>query len=362
MATRPRTSRTVAGWMAQALGCPVYEDFEPKFEWQEEPTVNFLSVSLPGFAKKQIKVTYNERPRTVKVHGERPLGPDKFSRFSKKFHVPENCKPGEIRGKFKNGTLVLTLPKKTVTQVPPKEAPPQVRTQKQSLSTEKEPKSPKVGQQSVPPKTTSSDDIGKKKSDDKTVAGAKEAVDQRKHQKDLEDTPPKASSSDPTSQNASRVKPKEAASNTMSDRDAYRVDEGLGIGAKEKGDRPADESQTIEKPKYQQTAHDKGNKTSSQNEGNVQKNGEIEVSRKNNIEARLDDEAQKLGIPKAISGKKVTETEDLVGAVKRAVKGLTRGSNEDRQLIVNMGVAIVVIVALGAYLSYIYGSSTREKN
>ncbi|KAI6676680.1 hypothetical protein NL676_037476 [Syzygium grande] len=258
-----------------------------------------------GFVKEQIRVTYNERPRTVKVRGECPLGPDKFSRFGKEFCVPENCKPGEIRGKFEHGTIVLTLPKKTVTQVPPKEAPPQVRTQKQSLSTEKEPKYPK---------------------------------------------------------NASRVKPKEAASNAISDRAAYRVDEGLGIGAKEKGDRPADESQIIEKPRDQQTSYDMGNKTSSQNEDNTQKNGEIEVSKKNNNEARLDDDAQKLGIPKAILGKKVIETEDLVGAVKRAVRGLTPGSNEDRQLVVNMGVAIVVNVALGAYLSYKYGSSTREKN
>ncbi|XP_030542593.1 inactive protein RESTRICTED TEV MOVEMENT 2-like [Rhodamnia argentea] len=368
MATRPRTSGTVAGRTPQVTGRPVYEDFDPKFEWREEPTANFLSVSLPGFVKEQIKVTYDERPRTVKVRGERPLGTNKFSRFSKDFSIPENCKPGEIRGKFERGTLVLTLPKQTITPVPPEEAPPpKVRTQKQSLSTEREPKSPKAGQQNVPPMTTSSGNIGKTKIDDKVVAGAKEAVDQAKHQKGQEDPPPKATSSkasDPTPQKASRVEPQGAASNVMSDRAAYGVGEGLAVGAKEKGDRPTVESQTTKKPKdQQQTPRDKPNKTSSQNEDDAQRNGVIEVSRKNNTGAGLDDDrTRNLGIPKAISGKKVIETENLVGAAKRAVKGLTTGLNEDRQLVVNVGVAIVVIVALGAYLSYKYGSSTRAEN
>ncbi|KAF7848513.1 hypothetical protein BT93_L1892 [Corymbia citriodora subsp. variegata] len=327
MATRPRTSGTIAGRVVQAMGIPVYEDFEPQFEWREEPTASFLSVSLPGFLKEQIRVTYNERPRSVKVRGERPLGANRFSRFGKDFSVPENCKPAEIRGKFDGGTLVLTLPKKTITQVPPpppKEASPRVTTQqKQSPSTEKEPKAPEVDRANVPQKTTSSGDVRKKKSGDEAVAGAKGAVDQPKHQKGQEDAPPKATSSnasDPTPQNTSRVKPQEATSNARSDRaPAYGVDEGLEIMAKEKGDRPTDESQKTEKPKDQQAPRGKGSKTSSQNEGKAQRNGEIQVSRKNNSEARLEDDRQKLSIPEAISGKKVTETEDFVGSVKKAI-------------------------------------------
>lgn len=341
MATRPRTSGTVAGRVAQAMGIPVYEDFEPRFEWQEEPTANFLSISLPGFVKEQFRVTYNERLRTVRVSGERPLEANRFSRFSKDFEVPENCKPGEIRGKFDGGALVLTLPKKTITQVPPKAAPPQVTaTQKQSPSTEKEPKSPKVDQQNVPPKTASSEDVGKKKSSNEVVAGAKGAVDLPKHQKGQEDAPPKATSSNASDPNASQVKPQEAASDA----------------------RPTDKSPKTEKPKDQPIPRDTRGKTSSQNEDNAQRNGAMEVSRKNNSEARLDDEKQKLSIPEAISGKKADGTEDLVGVVKRAVKGLTAGLNEDRQLVVKVGMAVVVIVALGAYLSYRYGSSTRAKN
>lgn len=363
MATRPRTSGTVAGRVAQAMGIPVYEDFEPRFEWQEEPTANFLSISLPGFVKEQVRVTYNERLRTVRVSGERPLEANRFSRFSKDFEVPENCKPGEIRGKFDGGALVLTLPKKTITQVPPKAAPPQVTaTQKQSPSTEKEPKSPKVDQQNVPPKTASSEDVGKKKSSNEVVAGAKGAVDLPKHQKGQEDAPPKATSSNASDPNASRVKPQEAASDARPDRAAYRVDVGLRIVAKEKGDGPTDKSPKTEKPKDQPIPRDTRGKTSSQNEDNAQRNGAMEVSRKNNSEARLDDEKQKLSIPEAISGKKADGTEDLVGVVKRAVKGLTAGLNEDRQLVVKVGMAVVVIVALGAYLSYRYGSSTRAKN
>ncbi|KAK3422106.1 hypothetical protein EUGRSUZ_G02656 [Eucalyptus grandis] len=290
MATRPRTSGTVAGRVAQAMGIPVYEDFEPRFEWQEEPTANFLSISLPGFVKEQFRVTYNERLRTVRVSGERPLEANRFSRFSKDFEVPENCKPGEIRGKFDGGALVLTLPKKTITQVPPKAAPPQVTaTQKQSPSTEKEPKSPKG------------------------------AVDLPKHQKGQEDAPPKATSSNASDPNASRVKPQEAASDARPDRAAYRVDAGLRIVAKEKGDGPTDKSPKTEKPKDQPIPRDTRGKTSSQNEDNAQRNGAMEVSRKNNSEARLDDEKQKLSIPEAISGKKADGTEDLVGVVKRAI-------------------------------------------
>lgn len=48
---------------------------------------------------------------------------------------------------------------------------------------------------------------------------------------------------------------------------------------------------------------------------------------------------------------------------KKKMGGVSvRGLEEDRQLLVNMGAAVMVIVALGAWISYSFGSSANPSN
>ncbi|KAK3011984.1 hypothetical protein RJ639_011188 [Escallonia herrerae] len=46
---------------------------------------------------------------------------------------------------------------------------------------------------------------------------------------------------------------------------------------------------------------------------------------------------------------------------KKTVNGIPCGANEERQLMVNIGAAVLVIVALGAYVGYTFGSSGKAK-
>lgn len=69
-----------------------------------------------GFIKDQIKITYAVKPPRMMIRGERPLGNNVVSRFSKEFPIPENCKFNEMRAKFdQRGVLTVSMPKKAVT-------------------------------------------------------------------------------------------------------------------------------------------------------------------------------------------------------------------------------------------------------
>ncbi|KAL7120225.1 hypothetical protein ACP275_02G109400 [Erythranthe tilingii] len=66
----------------------------------------------------------------------------------------------------------------------------------------------------------------------------------------------------------------------------------------------------------------------------------------------------------ASKGKKIIESDNYgaftIGRYKKAVKGITQLS-EERQLLVNMGVAVLVIVSVSAYVTYKF-ASRKDKN
>ncbi|XVF66970.1 hypothetical protein PTKIN_Ptkin10aG0082600 [Pterospermum kingtungense] len=68
----------------------VYEDSRPHCERKEEQGANILLIHLPGFAKEQIKVTYMDSSRTIKVQGEGAVDKNGRSRFNQAFPVPQN--------------------------------------------------------------------------------------------------------------------------------------------------------------------------------------------------------------------------------------------------------------------------------
>ncbi|CAF2118484.1 unnamed protein product [Brassica rapa subsp. narinosa] len=95
-----------------------YEDLVPKSEWKDQPEATILTIDLPGFTKEQIKVTYVHTSRMIRVTGERPLGDRRWSRFNEVFTVPQNCLVDKIHGSFKNNALTITMPKETITKMP----------------------------------------------------------------------------------------------------------------------------------------------------------------------------------------------------------------------------------------------------
>lgn len=92
---------------------PIYETFQPKSELKENEEAYFLHIYLPGFIKERLKITYVVSSQTLKIVGERQLlGTNKWSRFNQSYNVPENCEVTKLQGKFDNGTLIVAMPKK----------------------------------------------------------------------------------------------------------------------------------------------------------------------------------------------------------------------------------------------------------
>lgn len=61
----------------------------------------------------------------LRTTGERPLEDNRWSRFWKDFRIPADCPSNEIRAKFENETLFITLPKEIArAPAPPKSSVP----------------------------------------------------------------------------------------------------------------------------------------------------------------------------------------------------------------------------------------------
>lgn len=73
----------------------------------------FLSHVLQGFIKERINIKFVGLSRTLRITGERQLlGSNKWSLFDQSYPVPENCEVEKLQGKFENGTLIVAMPKK----------------------------------------------------------------------------------------------------------------------------------------------------------------------------------------------------------------------------------------------------------
>ncbi|XP_074294992.1 uncharacterized protein LOC141622872 [Silene latifolia] len=88
----------------------VYEDFEPVSDLMSAEGYETVILCLPGFKKDQLKVQLTTS-RILRVSGERPIGDNKWKRFSKEFRVPPNVDTKEITAKFEGGILHIKQPK-----------------------------------------------------------------------------------------------------------------------------------------------------------------------------------------------------------------------------------------------------------
>ncbi|XP_057472753.1 protein RESTRICTED TEV MOVEMENT 2-like [Actinidia eriantha] len=298
MATRKQTGGVVPN-LPRAGARPVYEDFRPTSEWKHEEQSDLLLVHLPGFVKEQLKVSI-EGAHTLRIHGERVVGGNTWSRFEEEFRIAEDCNIRGIRAKFEVPTLTLTLPKKSS----PKEAAKTTHEAPRPQDTADKPR-PGRAQEDANPKANLTSDA-KRKVDDKSVIQSpspQATASATKHEKGQDnDAPPK---------------------NTSTTSEGKHRDE--------KG---------IEKPKTPEIAS--GKTIEKEKEGREMGKESVETVKKESEGAAYARD----------SGCKLEK-------YKQAMKGLV-SLKEERELVVNMGAAILVMVALGAYISYTWANSGKS--
>ncbi|KAG6763367.1 hypothetical protein POTOM_030781 [Populus tomentosa] len=360
-----------------------YENFQPKSEWKEEEVENVLRIHLPDFLKEQVKITYVHSSRIVRVTGERPLSYNKWSRFNQTFPVPQNCEVNKIQAKLHDGILSITMPKATIKQCRPKE---EAKGTKEALLPSKD---------AMPEKTTTSQVSQKPKMETKAQKGMEgaagfsspkqtdgqkvgalspqEPLKDQKSQKGPAEAPPKVVSTTDT------MKQKDEKTDQVSS--AKTVDQKPTAVKKESTDEVSKKLPTEsvkEKTLFEQEESIKNRKESLATEGD-----ESSKKRKESMFAgetaslraldKLDKEKsarfasagteEKTKQDFNVAGK-VKEVKNVAAtAAKKTMKGLsTMELSEEGQSMVNMGVAVLVIVALGAYMVYSYRSSGTSED
>ncbi|XP_050281092.1 inactive protein RESTRICTED TEV MOVEMENT 2-like [Quercus robur] len=354
----------------------VYENFQPISERKEDEGSTILLVHLPGFVEKRIKFIYLNNARMVRVHGERPLGDNKWSRFNETFPVPENCDVDQIHGKFYQGILTITMPKQVIAKAGP--------SKEQAKATQKAPHPPKSSaetepqkvQEVIPPKPTSSTWDEKQRE--------KKASIESKVQKVVEDVPPKATSTAKDSKEREvKIGQSESPEKAQKGQD---VTPPKATSSSDTKRQMKEKNVELRDYKIVEKKHFEWN-GAKENEKGVEKNMVIKGKESGETSAKLEmgesSTASKVSVEKEKKRKEIygggnkeepesngvyhdAEEEGFKGvtvsAMKR-VKNLTKRVNEDeRQMLVNIGAAVLVIFALGAYVSYSYISSRRAKN
>ncbi|KAL8028753.1 hypothetical protein ABFX02_14G181400 [Erythranthe guttata] len=285
---------------------PVYEDFKPKSEWQQNDELHILDINLPGFTKEQIKVSTEGR-NTIRVRGERLVGGNKWSRFLENFQVPQNGEMNSIRAKFQGGTLNITI-SKSKTDIKPQDQNLRPTTPK-TIDDQKQPTTPIKRQESSHDPTTK-----KEPNHDPTA----------KNELSQDPTAKNELSHDPTAKNESSHDPMARKEPSHDPTAAKKESSHDPIMAKRESSEHT-KQERIETKEKQHVA-------SGKNDNLARKKGEKKRENKeeiNNGELKLVNEKYKKG-----------------------VKGIVHELNEERQLLVNMGVALLVIVALTAHITY----------
>ncbi|KAG8061967.1 hypothetical protein GUJ93_ZPchr0003g16822 [Zizania palustris] len=102
-----------------------FEEYEADVEWSRaaDADADAVKISLPGFKKEEIRVQVDSHGH-LRMRGERLIAGNRWSHFQKDFQLPADCNVDDIRAKFENSTLTITLPKKSPSPVqPPVPAP-----------------------------------------------------------------------------------------------------------------------------------------------------------------------------------------------------------------------------------------------
>ncbi|KAI4323708.1 hypothetical protein L6164_023293 [Bauhinia variegata] len=289
-----------------------YEEFQPKSKITGNRNAYHLQIHLPGFTRDQAKIEY-VTTKTLRISGEKPEIGNKWSRFSEAFPVPEDYEVDRIENKFVQGILTITIPKKIITLVVPKEQ----KTSKQEISQDPSHEDEKsqnqsVMKESVPTYSGKVLPALRKQTEEKTVVA--DARKERATMKEVKESYEEPSESRNPKKGLSGIEEKESKEDNQ-------------CLAKVTGYSP---------PRTSKREKETTGKVPAGNEGKCKKDM-IEAARK--------------GI------------KDESTAATMALKGMREGTLEDEEknLLLNMGAAAVaVIAALGVYVSYRFVSSEKS--
>lgn len=118
----PKTfSQLVDSLLTDAM--PAYDNavgYRPRVDVLERENQYELHIMMPGLSKEDIKLDLEEKKLTisaerkkeseesgVKYHSTESF----FGKFSRSFHLPKNSDTENISAEFKNGILVVSIPK-----------------------------------------------------------------------------------------------------------------------------------------------------------------------------------------------------------------------------------------------------------
>lgn len=271
-----------------------------------------------GFIKEQIKVSTEGR-NTIRVRGERLVAGNKWSRFLEDYQVPDNSEMNSVRARFQGGVLSITVPK-TIPNRPQETILPRMST---DAKTEKQPQPQKIQDQVTPPVVTSQPTHEKISAPQKVIDATKQGIlGEAQKVKDII-TPLGLVPQRAEGREGNELKEKNVVAEGVKDL-IRKMDEA---GQHLKGSKQL--------PKYDAAENIKQAKSGPTSTGKDKASKQTETNQSS---------------PGALTMEKYTN----------AVKGLT-DINEDRQLLVNMGVGVLVIMALSAYVAYSFAAGKRDK-
>ncbi|XP_010423521.1 PREDICTED: protein RESTRICTED TEV MOVEMENT 2-like [Camelina sativa] len=339
-----------------------YEDLVPKSEWKDEPEATILTIDLPGFAKEQVKVTYVHTTKMIRVTGERPLADRRWSRFNEVFTVPQNCLVDKIHGSFKNNVLTITLPKETITKVA--NLPEASKTEAAALEKVARLEEKRLLEESKR-KEKEEEEARKKK---QQLLEEKEGLI-RKLQEEA-----KAKEEAEMRKLQAEAKAKEMA-------EARKLQEE--VEAKEKYEQKKFEEKKLEEMKLVEEAKLKkinerksvdvsGGKEKILLKPEERKLPEVVYTKSGHVSSPKSESRSGLKPGLGGVGEVVKSAEEKFGSLVEKEKKMGKGimekirrkeiTSEEKKLMMNVGVAALVIFALGAYVSYTFCSSSPSSS
>ncbi|XP_059311107.1 inactive protein RESTRICTED TEV MOVEMENT 2-like [Lycium ferocissimum] len=334
---------------------PVYEDFRPVYERHQEQEAEKLLIYLPGFMKENIRVS-TEGKNAMRVRGERFVGGNKWHRFREDYQAPYDCNMRGIHAKFENGVLIITMPWKLPEQlldeptkqlplstppppqkddnVPPKTTYPTIETPRKPTPLRPTAQLPKP--QNVDNHQDSEGVKEKQKDEKKILDGQLGSAESSKTEKGDYETDFPALRTTPlgrTSGEKEKIK------------DEKKILEGL-VGSIEP--KIQNKEENLNQNRMQLVKSDKEVEKKESYDIGGQKVAEKSKELIGEFQEKVEQKGsiEKESTSNAVGTSSYPGGEFSIGNLKKSLLQL----NEERQLLVNAGGAVLVIMALGAYV------------
>lgn len=337
---------------------------------------------LQGFTKESIQISYLLDSRMVRIVGERRIdASNKWSLFNQTYPVPENCEVEKLQGKIEHGSLIVTMPKKFI---PPPTPIAQVEeTTKQKETTPPKSTATRVEQQEpIGDKKISSDALKELKGAQKDTSPSQKPKDTTSHRPDdykglrtlspsksFEEEPvlkTKATAAIPKEQTG---KPQMGIEPNTKQIDEEKLQEEIRKKAileivkkqleEEKAEKESVKKKEVEgadigKPYYESRKPEK------YLDHDVVLKGKEIKARKESAPKSSDDKGKDRAKKDEIYtiGKGVKEVGTWTSKVVTRI-GEGKLDDQEKTLVANMGAAILIIAALGAYVTYKFTSSDK---